>query len=49
MTSYTKSQLAYAAGVHPDSFRCWLDADLEYQYLCQIFHLTKYAKILLLP
>ncbi len=46
MKSYTKSQLAYSAGVHPNTFRRWLQTDSEYQRLCRRYHLNKNAKLL---
>ena len=46
MTSYTKSQLAQAAGVHPNTFRRWLNNDPHYQQLLIEYHIPPSAKLL---
>ncbi len=46
MHSYTKSQLAYFAGVSPDTFRRWLNSDPDYLRLCRRYHLKRSAKLL---
>ena len=46
MHSYTKSELAQAAGVSVDTLRRWLQTDAEYLRLCRQYNIRKNAKLL---
>ncbi len=46
MKYYSKSQLAYAAGVHPNTFRRWLQHDAHYQQLIRERRIPQNAKLL---